>query len=174
MKHRLHLQVLASLAIAVPFAVNAADTATGKLMNAEGTEIGTVQVTDAPNGVLLNIEVQGLTPGWHGLHFHEKGECSDPKFTSAGSHVHAHTPLVHGLLNPEANDAGDLPNLYVHQDGTAAAELYSPLVSLNPGTNRPALLDDDGASVVIHANPDDHQSQPIGGAGARVACAVLG
>ncbi|WP_250638361.1 superoxide dismutase family protein [Sphingomonas sp. KC8] len=26
---------------------------------------------------------------------------------------------------------------------------------------------------MIHASPDDHVTQPIGGAGARVACAVI-
>ena len=113
-----------------------------------------------------------LKPGWHGLHFHEKGACSDPKFTSAGAHVHAANPVVHGLLNPQANDAGDLPNIHVGTDGTATAELYSTLVSLSGGS-APALMDADGSAVVIHANPDDYNSQPIGGAGDRVACAVI-
>ncbi len=63
--------------------------------------------------MLLRVETRGLKPGWHGVHFHEKGACSDPKFTSAGAHVHAANPVVHGLLNPQANDAGDLPNIYV-------------------------------------------------------------
>ncbi len=41
------------------------------------------------------------------------------------------------------------------------------------GGPAPALMDADGSAVVIHANPDDHKSQPIGGAGDRVACAVI-
>lgn len=80
---------------------------------------------------------------------------------------------MHGLLHEGANDAGDLPNLYVAADGTATVELYSSLVSLNAGGKHPALLDADGSSVVIHANPDDYTTQPIGGAGDRVACAVI-
>ena len=35
------------------------------------------------------------------------------------------------------------------------------------------LLDADGSAIVVHASPDDHKSQPIGGAGARVACGVV-
>ena len=142
------------------------------LKGPDGAALGTVTVTAAPKGVLLRVETKGLKPGWHGVHFHEKGACSDPKFTSAGAHVHAANPVVHGLLNPQANDAGDLPNIHVGSDGTATAELYSTLVSLSGGP-APALMDADGSAVVIHANPDDHKSQPIGGAGDRVACAVI-
>ncbi|MCG4273314.1 superoxide dismutase[Cu-Zn] [Acetobacter senegalensis] len=156
-----------------PSLAMAASTATGDLQGADGAAHGTIKVTEAPNGVLLRVEAKGLTPGWHGLHFHEKGSCEPPKFTSAGGHIHTAKPVVHGLLHEGANDAGDLPNLYVAADGTATVELYSSLVSLNAGGKHPALLDADGSSVVIHANPDDYTTQPIGGAGDRVACAVI-
>lgn len=135
---------------------------------------GMASLTDAPKGVLIKLEVSGLTPGWHGLHFHEKGDCSAADFTSAGAHVHGGgVPAVHGLLNPAANDSGDLPNLFVGADGKGTVELFSALVSLKTGGGRPALLDADGSAIVIHANPDDHKAQPIGGAGARVACGVI-
>jgi Cu-Zn family superoxide dismutase len=146
--------------------------ASGDLKGPDGAAHGTVTVTAAPKGVLLRIEAKGLTPGWHGVHFHEKGACSDAKFTSAGAHVHSASPVVHGLLNPQANDAGDLPNIRAGADGTATAELYSTLVSLSGGP-APALMDADGSAVVIHASPDDHKSQPIGGAVGLVACAVI-
>jgi Cu-Zn family superoxide dismutase len=81
--------------------------------------------------------------------------------------------VVHGLLNPDGNDNGDLPNLFVAADGSATTELFSPLVSLNGAGGRPALLDADGSSIVVHASPDDYKTQPIGGAGARVACGVV-
>lgn len=158
------------LAAAIALPVQAA---TGNLVGTGGAARGTITVTAAPKGVILRIQASGLTPGWHGVHFHEKGDCSDPKFTSAGSHVHAMTPVVHGLLNANANDAGDLPNIYVGADGTATVELYSTLVTLSGGGAVPALLDADGAALVIHANPDDYTAQPIGGAGDRVACAVI-
>ncbi|HEU0162999.1 MAG TPA: superoxide dismutase family protein [Rhizomicrobium sp.] len=155
-------------------AVGPALAASGALKGNDGSAKGTVTVTGAPKGVVLRIEASGLTPGWHGAHFHEKGDCSDAKFTSAGSHVHGAVPkVVHGLLNPEANDSGDLPNIYVGADGKATVELYSSLVLLNTGGALPGLLDADGSALVIHAKPDDYKSQPIGGAGDRVACAVI-
>jgi Cu-Zn family superoxide dismutase len=145
---------------------------TSDLKAPDGAARGTITVSAAPKGVLLKVEAKGLTPGWHGIHFHEKGSCADPKFTSAGSHVHNAKPVVHGLLNPAANDSGDLPNILAGADGTATAEIYSALVSFKGGM-QPSLLDADGSAVVIHANADDHTSQPIGGAGDRVACAVI-
>ncbi|MBB2201901.1 superoxide dismutase[Cu-Zn] [Gluconacetobacter tumulisoli] len=165
--------VLACALASAPLAAFAADTASGALIGADGASKGTVQVTAAPGGVLVRIQTTGLAPGWHGVHFHEKGNCATPKFTSAGAHVHAVTPVVHGLLNANANDAGDLPNIHVGPDGSATVELYSTLVSLTPAGSHPPLLDTDGAALVIHAHPDDYQTQPIGGAGDRVACAVL-
>lgn len=173
---RSKLKFVAALACgvaAVPLSAMAADTASGQLIGSDGGARGTVQITAAPAGVILRVEAKGLTPGWHGMHFHEKGDCGAPKFTSAGAHVHSVTPVVHGLLNAKANDAGDLPNLFVNADGSATVELYSTLVSLKPGGKHPPLLDADGAALVIHAQPDDYQSQPIGGSGDRVACAVL-
>jgi Cu-Zn family superoxide dismutase len=77
------------------------------------------------------------------------------------------------MLNPDGNDNGDLPNLFAGADGAATAEVYSPMVSLNGAGGRPALLDADGSSIVVHASPDDYKTQPIGGAGARVACGVV-
>ena len=110
---------------------------------------------------------KGLSPGWHGLHLHEKADCSKSDFTSAGGHVHKGAAGIHGLLNPKANDLGDLPNLHAASDGAAEAEVFSTLVTLK------ALRDADGSAVVVHANPDDYMAQPIGGAGPRVACAAI-
>jgi len=143
------------------------------LKTGAGADAGLALVTEAPNGVLLKVQAKGLTPGWHGLHFHETGDCSKADFTTAGAHVHAKATMVHGLLNPDGNEAGDLPNLYVAADGTANAEIFSPYVSIAGVTGRPALADADGSALVIHANPDDHRAQPIGGAGPRVACGAI-
>lgn len=161
--------------LALPVSALAADRLTGDLKGSDGASHGTVEVTEAPKGVILRITATGLTPGWHGVHFHEKGTCAPPAFKSAGGHVHAHdiAKPVHGLLNANANDSGDLPNIHVGTDGTATVELYSTLVSFKGDGGRPALVDADGSSLVIHVKPDDYQTQPIGGAGDRAACAVL-
>ncbi|UAK23430.1 superoxide dismutase family protein [Sphingomonas nostoxanthinifaciens] len=157
----LSLTIAATALAASPIAAQTPVTATFK-----GVQ-GTATLTPAPKGILIRIEASGLTPGWHGIHIHEKGDCSDAAFKAAGAHVHMATPAVHGLLNPQASDQGDLPNLYVGADGTVKADLFTSLVML------PALQDADGAAIVIHAKPDDYTTQPIGGAGDRVACAVV-
>ncbi len=152
----------------------AAERAPGVIYNNKGDKIGTVKVTDAPQGVLLRLEASGLPAGWHGLHVHAKGDCSDASFTSAGAHVHAgDEKAVHGLLNKDGNEAGDLPNIHVAADGTVQAELYSTLLSVDGNGDRPALRDDDGSALIIHENVDDHLTQPIGGAGARIGCAII-
>lgn len=150
-----------------------APTLSSQLLGPGGKPIGTVTLTDAPKGVLVRVQATGLPPGWHGMHFHEKGDCSDDKFMKSGAHVHGEQKLVHGLLNADATDNGDLPNLYVGADGQATVELYSTLVSFKGAPGRPALLTEGGRALVIHANPDDYRSQPIGGSGARIACAPL-
>jgi Cu-Zn family superoxide dismutase len=76
----------------------------------------------------------------------------------------------HGLLNPDGPDMGDLSNIYANADGSANAEVSSESILLS---GEEALRDKDGAALVIHANEDDHTSQPIGNAGDRVACAVI-
>ena len=157
----------AALALCASAALAQAPQTTAELKNGTGQVVGKVTLVEAPKGVLLKVEAKGLAPGWHGLHFHEKADCSKADFTSAGGHTHGGGERVHGLLNPKANETGDLPNLYVAADGTGQAEVFSSLTTLS------ALKDADGSAVLIHAGADDHQTQPIGGAGARVACAEI-
>ena len=64
-------------------------------------------------------------------------------------------------------------NLYVGADGAARAEFFTTLVSVAVGGALPALLDEDGSAVIIHEHPDDHLTQPIGGAGGRIGCGVI-
>jgi Cu-Zn family superoxide dismutase len=161
---RLPIVLAATLFATAAFA---AEPVTADLKNGAGETIGKVTLTAAPKGVLMRVEAKGLTPGWHGLHFHEKADCSKSDFTSAGGHTHGGGERQHGLLNPKANETGDLPNLHVGADGSGAAEVFSTLTTLD------ALKDADGSAVLIHAAADDHLSQPIGGAGARVACAAV-
>lgn len=170
---RLFPIILTAAAIALP-ALALPASVTVDLKGPAGEDLGRATITEGARGVVLRVETKGLTPGWHGLHFHEKGDCSTADFKSAGSHVHDTMAVVHGFLAAGHNDAGDLPNLYSAADGTAMAEMFTPFVSLAPGGDKPALLDGDGSALVIHAKPDDHASQPIGGAGDRVACAVIG
>ncbi len=149
-------------------------TARASLANGAGESAGTAVFRQGPTGVLIRIEATGLTPGWHGLHLHGVGQCEGPKFETAGSHVkHAGGGAVHGLLNAEGPESGDLPNLYAGADGRAFAEVFTAGAALVEGAGGEHLLDADGASILIHASADDHAAQPIGGSGDRVACGVI-
>ena len=143
------------------------------LVNASGARIGRAVLTQGATGLLIRIEATGLTPGWHGVHIHAVGECAAP-FTSAGAHVnHGEPKAPHGLLNAEGPDDGDLPNIFAAPDGSVSAELFTSRARIaNEGPGQ-WLWDADGSAIVIHANVDDHVSQPIGGAGDRVACGVM-
>src|SRR5205085_8933397 len=104
---------------AVPLAAAAAAREHGAAMfkGPDGSERGTVILTEGPSGVLIGLELTGLAPGWHAVHVHAKADCSDPAFTSAGGHVNHATAKPHGLLNPAGPDAGDLPNIMAGPDG---------------------------------------------------------
>ena len=136
MRNRLSRLMPAMLLLATP--AGAAEPPASLILGANGVRHGTVTVRETASGVLLRIEATGLPPGWHGMHFHEKGDCSDAAFTSAGGHVHAVKPIVHGFLVEDANDAGDLPNLFVDAQGNATVEIHATLVSLTGAGGRPA------------------------------------
>lgn len=141
---------------------------------AEGNKpVGTLTLSQAPRGVLLRVEVSGLPQGWHGMHVHSVATCADAGFKASGGHVHGSGVSVHGLLNENETDLGDLPNIFAGPDGKAAAEVFAPGLSLGEATERMNLLDADGSALIIHASPDNHLSQPIGGAGPRIACAAI-
>ncbi|MEQ8813109.1 MAG: superoxide dismutase family protein [Thalassobaculum sp.] len=164
---RLTAIVLAT-ALALPTAGLRADTVEAPLIGNDGTEIGKVELRGGTGPTVARITVQAgkVTPGWHGVHFHAVGDCSDhQKFQASKSHVN-HGGRKHGLLNPEGPDDGDLPNVFAAADGSVNAEVSSP-------TPLAGLRDADGSALVMHANADDHTTQPIGGAGARVACAMI-
>ncbi len=141
------------------------------VINNDGAEIGQAYVKQGTEGVLLYIAVHSLPSGALGLHFHEVGDCSDhDAFMEAGGHIMP-SGKPHGFLHPEGPHEGNLPNLIVHDDGTARVEMYTQLVHVTDGDA--ALLGGNGATLMIHEHVDDHYSQPIGNAGGRIGCGVF-
>jgi Cu-Zn family superoxide dismutase len=152
-------------------AATGATHAQATIVDGTGSPIGWAKLTeDAAGRVHLNVQVDGLTPGLHGIHLHATGQCVGPAFTSAGGH---HNPLgaVHGLEAPGGAHAGDLPNLVVNRNGRGHLNATSDRTTLSPGTL--SLFDSDGSAVVIHAIEDDQVTNPTGNSGARVACGVI-
>jgi Cu-Zn family superoxide dismutase len=156
------LILAAAILAASSFSAQAAD-----LIGHDGKATGTVTAEQAGDDVLIRVMAEGLTPGWHGIHIHGKGDCSDhAAFKSSGSHA-AHEGEAHGFESGKAVHMGDLPNIWAGADGKAGAEF------LKPGMKLADLQDADGSAVVIHAKADDYKSQPAGDSGDRVACAVI-
>lgn len=151
----------------------AATTVEADFIDNQGESVGSAKLIQGPHGVLLRLELRGLSPGPKAIHLHHTGTCDDHAegFKASGSHVNP-DERQHGLLNPEGPGAGDFPNFYVHENGYAWAEMFNARISLHGGAGV-ELLDENGSALVIHEKCDDHVSQPIGGAGARIACAAI-
>ncbi|MCS7198436.1 MAG: superoxide dismutase family protein [Candidatus Bipolaricaulota bacterium] len=146
------------------------ERAAAPLRDAEGRVMGMALFVQEAQGVRISVTVKGLSPGEHGIHIHAVGKCEPPDFLSAGPHFNP-TNKKHGLNNPDGPHAGDLPNLVVGEDGSIVYEHITNLVTLTPGEL--SLFDEDGSSLVIHANPDDQITDPAGNSGARVLCGVI-
>ena len=150
----------------IPFISPSASTA---LQPTKGNKAaGSVTFTQQGDKVRVVANVTGLTPGLHGFHIHEKGDCSAPDAMSAGGHFNPHGK-PHGDAHAAERHAGDLGNLSADKDGNARADLAVDGLSLAAGAANSVV----GRSVVVHANPDDLKSQPAGNSGPRVACGVV-
>jgi Cu-Zn family superoxide dismutase len=136
------------------------------IMNALGAPIGTVRAWQTAGGVSFRIYAAGLPHGIHGLHVHAVGRCDPPGFTSAGGHWNP-ASRQHGMNNPQGPHAGDLPNVEVSANGVLSTTVTLPNASLA------ALVDADGAALVLHEKADDYATDPSGNSGARIACAIL-
>jgi len=123
---------------------------------------GTVTVRAlAAGGVHLDVKLLGLTPGVHGFHVHEVGDCSALDASSAKGHFNP-------TGKPHGSHAGDLPDLTA--DAAGAARLSADVAGLTLDDAATSIM---GRAFVVHADPDDHVSQPAGNSGKRVACGVI-
>jgi Cu-Zn family superoxide dismutase len=143
----------------------AAGSVTVNLSNASGQPAGTATLTQRDKGVEVALDLKGLTPGEHGIHFHETAKCEGPDFKSAGGHLNPQHK-EHGLDNPKGSHEGDMPNVTADASGNVKTSVMAPHARL-------ADLEKGGA-LVVHAKQDDQKSNPAGNAGDRVACGVIG
>jgi Cu-Zn family superoxide dismutase len=128
---------------------------------------GVVSFSKERDGVAIDASIQGLSPGLHGFHIHEFGDCTSLDANSAGGHFNP-TNMPHGSPSADKRHAGDLGNVEADASGTAKAKFVLPGLSLE-GPN--SIM---GRSVIVHAQADDFTTQPTGASGPRVACGVIG
>lgn len=140
--------------------------------------LGTVRIEEKAKGVVLTPNLEGLKPGLHGFHVHENGDCSSTreKQNSGATPEEVAAGAAGGHLNPGITGGhtgpygeghlGDLPNLYVDEDGVADHPVYAPRLRLRDFSDR---------ALVIHASADNYSDEPEenGGSGGRVACGVV-
>lgn len=137
------------------------------LADPSGAPVGSAKLVEDGRGrVHLNVHVQGMTPGRHGIHVHNVGACTSAAtaFSGAGSH---HNPggAVHGA------HAGDLPNLTVNAEGVGHLNARVDGFTLSGGAM--SAFDADGSALVVHAAEDDLVTDPTGNSGGRIACGVI-
>jgi superoxide dismutase, Cu-Zn family len=129
---------------------------------------GKVTFLESTGGIKIIAEVSGLSAGKHGFHIHEYGDCTSADAASAGGHFNPENKQ-HGAPSDEDRHIGDLGNIEVAiGDTLSTLEMVDTLITFY---GKHSII---GRSVVVHANEDDLASQPTGGAGARVACGVIG
>lgn len=157
---------------AVAFSAPAAEptTAVAVLQPTKGNQTtGVIHFQSVSDGkVRVTATVEGLAPNSvHAIHIHEFGDCTAPDATSAGGHYNPEGHS-HALPDKKERHAGDLGNLQADAQGKASLDLTVDNITVN-GSKNPIV----GRGVIVHEKQDDG-SQPVGNAGGRIACGVIG
>ncbi len=129
--------------------------------------MGTVTFTKTDGGMQVVADITGLTPGQHGFHIHEFGDCSAPDATSAGGHFNP-SKNPHAGHDDAKRHEGDLGNIEADSSGKAHLELTDKIMTMS---GEMSII---GRGVIVHEKVDDLKTQPTGNAGGRVACGVIG
>jgi len=146
-----------------------APRATASLQPTKGSSVrGSVSFVQFDGKVRVTANVSGLRPnGQFGFHIHEAGDCSSGDGMSAKGHFN---PLAkpHGHHSTMERHAGDMPNLLSDASGVASMSADLDVITISSGAT--SIV---GRGLIVHVQPDDYKSQPVGNAGARSACAVI-
>src|SRR5690606_23608426 len=103
----------------------------------------TVTFTKVSDGVRVQARVEGLTPGPHGFHVHQFGDCSAPDATSAGGHFNP-SDHPHGAPDADERHAGDMGNIEANDQGVATLDYVDKVMKLDgPGS----II---GHAVIVH------------------------
>lgn len=168
-----------SLILAVTGTAFAASTkVTLHVVDKSGTaeKAGEVAIEETSHGLVLTPTLSGLRPGGHGFHVHANPDCRQTTDAAtgeitpagaAGGHLDPAGTGRHSLPWDDKGHLGDLPLLFVDDDGNATTPVLAPkLKTLDQIRNR---------SLMIHFDGDNYSDHPraLGGGGARMACGVI-
>jgi Cu-Zn family superoxide dismutase len=129
---------------------------------------GKATVFRGPDGPRMHVELAGLSPGSeHGMHIHDKGDCSAPDAMSAGGHFNP-DGVAHGRAGFGPHHVGDLGSVVADSQGRVSTDMTLAELTLTDGAR--GMI---GHSLVVHRDRDDYVTQPAGNAGPRVACGVF-
>jgi superoxide dismutase, Cu-Zn family len=143
-------------------------SATAVVRPASGSQAhGTVKFTQVGTRVRVDAEIAALTAGLHGMHIHEKGDCSAPDATTAGEHFNP-AAKKHGPPDSMERHAGDLGNLKADEYGKATLSMTVAGISVGKGAD--GVI---GRGLIVHADPDDLKTDPTGNSGGRIGCGVI-
>ena len=160
--------LLAGCASSAPAAAEGPRARAAIEARSDSTVTGTATFTElSTGGVKVHVHIEKAPPGTHGLHIHEKGDCSDPKAMSAGGHFNPGGMPHSGPMDMKRH-AGDLGNIEIGSNGTGDLDITSDMLTVKPGPNSVV-----GRSVVFHEKADDLKTQPTGNAGGRFGCGVI-
>jgi Cu-Zn family superoxide dismutase len=141
--------------------------AIAELNSASGSNVrGFITFKQTDSGMFVTGEIHGLTPGMHGFHIHEFGDCSAPDATSAGDHFNP-GQMPHAGHGMEKRHVGDMGNIDADDQGNVRIQLLDNMMKFDGENN---IL---GKSVIVHEKEDDLRTQPSGDAGARIACGIV-
>lgn len=146
-----------------------AEYAEAEILPTEGQSTGgLIKLTRAGDEVRIAGTITGLTPGAHGFHIHEKGDCSAPDAASAGGHFEpADDPHGSPQDPPEEHHLGDFGNVTAGANGEAEVNVTDPEIRMS---GPDSVI---GKAFIVHAGQDDLESQPSGNAGARIGCGEI-
>lgn len=129
---------------------------------------GHVDFAEQGDKLRVSVKVSGLKPNsQHGFHVHEKGDCSSADALTAGGHFNP-DGHPHSQAGQAKRHAGDLVNLVADSKGESTASFEVDTIRADDG--KYGILN---RAVIVHANPDDYVSQPVGNAGGRIACGLI-
>ena len=133
----------------------------------EHNVVGKIELFSVRNKTVILCEIRGLTPGWHGLHVHNKADFSQG-CESTCSHYNP-DDKDHGGPVGSNRHRGDFGNIEADENGVSNSSVVADVT----------LSELIGRAFLVHADPDDlglgenTGSKKTGNAGVRLACGKI-